>query len=99
MRVVKASISAKGKNSMDIKISNGMRDFNVEIKKEALSYDDIKDNKVSVKVYSMIRNCCAACPIYVLESGKNLEEDNEIADLLKEICNLISEDIKVALIA
>lgn len=94
MRVVKANVSTKGKNSINIKINNGMRDFIVEIKKENISFENIENNNVEVKVYSMIRNCCASCPIYVLESGKSIEEDNEISQLLKDIITKIGREMK-----
>ena len=42
----------------------------------------------------MIRNCCAASPLYVLESNKSKGEDLEIEKLLEEIIELIGEDIK-----
>lgn len=94
MRVVKASISTKGKDSINIKINNGMRDFIVDIKKESILFEDIENNNVEVKVYSMIRNCCASCPVYVLESGKSIEEDNEISQLLKDIISKIETEMK-----
>lgn len=94
MRVAKASISTKGKDSINIKINNGMRDFIVEIKKENILFEDIENNNVEVKVYSMIRNCCASCPVYVLESGKSIEEDNEISQLLKDIISKIGVEMK-----
>lgn len=94
VRVVKANVSTKGKDSINIKINNGMRDFIVEIKKENISFENIENNNVEVKVYSMIRNCCASCPIYVLESGKSIEEDNEISQLLKDIITKIGTEMK-----
>lgn len=94
MRVVKASISTKSKDEINLKMNNGMRDFIVQIKKENILFEDIENNNVEVKVYSMIRNCCASCPIYVLESGKNFEEDAEVGQLLKDIINIIGEEMK-----
>lgn len=94
MRVIKASISTKSKDEINLKINNGMRDFIVQIKKENILFQDIENNNVEVKVYSMIRNCCASCPIYVLESGKNVEEDAEVGQLLKDIINIIGEEMK-----
>lgn len=94
MRVVKASISTKGKDSINIKINNGMRDFIVDIKKESILFEDIENNNIEVKVYSMIRNCCASCPVYVLESGKSIEEDKEISELLKDIISKIGTEMK-----
>lgn len=94
MRVVKAEISATSKNTADIKISNGMREFIVSIKKDNLKIEDIESNDVEVKVYSMVRNCCAACPIYVLESGKNEKDDEEIRLLLMDIMRLVGENLR-----
>lgn len=92
MRVAKADISTKSKNEINIKINNGMRDFMVQIKKENIQLEDIIKSDIEVKVYSMIRNCCASCPVYVLESGKNIEEDAEIDQLLRDILNKIEKE-------
>lgn len=94
MRVSKASISTKSKDLINIKINNGIRDFIVEIKKENIKMEDIECNDVQVKVYSMIRNCCASCPIYVLESGKSEADDKEIKGLLKDIIIKLGQEMK-----
>lgn len=94
MRVVNAKIIANRNDGIDIKFSNGMREFIASLDKSENTFEDIKNNKVNVKVYSMIRNCCGASPIYVLESGKSKDEDLEIAELLSIFIELIEEDIK-----
>ena len=94
MRVVGPKIIANRNDGIDIKFSNGMREFIASLDKSENTFEDIKNNKVNVKVYSMIRNCCAASPIYVLESGKSKDEDLEIAELLSIFIELIEEDIK-----
>lgn len=94
MRVVNAKIIANRVNEIDIKFSNGMRDFVANIKKDKITLEDIKNNTVNVKVYSMIRNCCAASPIYVLESNKSKEGDIEISELLVRLLDIIGNDIK-----
>lgn len=94
MRVVSAKIIANRNDGMDIKFSNGMREFVAALEKNEITFEDIKNNEVNVKVYSMIRNCCSAAPLYVLESGKSKEEDLEIEKLLAIIIKLIGKDIK-----
>ena len=91
MRVVSGKVALVSKNEVNIKINNGHRDFMVEIHKDSITIDDIISGDVNVKVYSMIRNCCASCPKYVLESGMNEKDDNEINQLLKDIVALINE--------
>lgn len=98
MRVKEAKFSAKRKDGIDIKIFNGRREFIVSIDKKDLTYNDIENNNIYVKVYSMIRNCCAACPIIVLETGKKPEDDAEIEQLIKDIISLAKDEIKEALL-
>lgn len=94
MRVVNAKIIASRNDGIDIKFSNGMREFVAALEKSAIAFEDIENNEVNVKVYSMIRNCCSAAPLYVLESGKNEDEDLEIKELLDLFIKLIGKDIK-----
>lgn len=94
MRVVNRKIIANRNEGIDIKFSNGMREFVAGIEKTANTFEDIKSNNVNVKVYSMIRNCCAASPIYVLESHKSEAEDLEITELLNKFLELIGKEIK-----
>ncbi|MGL5086773.1 MAG: hypothetical protein ACRC68_13815 [Clostridium sp.] len=94
MRVVEAKIIANRNDSIDIKFSNGMREFIASIEKENIKFENIVNNEVNVKVYSMIRNCCGASPLYILESFKSEEDDLEIADLLARFIELMRNDIK-----
>lgn len=91
MRVKSGAIINKSKKEINIKINNGHRDFMVELLKDDIDLDNLKDKDIKVRVYSMIRNCCAACPKYVLESGKNEEDDKEIEKLVEDISSLIEE--------
>lgn len=89
MVIKSAVVVNKNKKEIDVKVTNGHREFMVEISKENISFDNIKDKDVNVRVYSLIRTCCASCPKYVLESGKNEKDDEEIAQLINDICELI----------
>lgn len=93
MRVIKAEVIAKRQSGIDIKFSNGIRDFIAAIDKENLQIEDIKNHDVFVKVYSMFRNCCNAYPTNVLESGTSKEDDEEIKDLLDRILELLDYNI------
>lgn len=92
MRVVKAEVIATRKKGIDIKFSNGMRDFIASIDKENLTIENIKSNQCYVKVFSMIRNCCAAYPASVLETGMNKSDDEEIKQLLNDLVEKIGEE-------
>ena len=94
MRVVNPKIVANRDNELDIKFSNGMREFIATLNRPDIKFDDIKNNEVDVKVYAMIRNCCTASPLYVLESGKNEEGNLEIEKLITVFIKLIGEEIK-----
>lgn len=94
MRVVSAKVIANRNDGIDIKFSNGMREFVAGIEKSENTFQDMKNNKVNVKVYSMIRNCCAASPVFVLESHKSEAEHQEVAELLTRFIELIGNDIK-----
>ncbi|MGL5354499.1 MAG: hypothetical protein ACRDA5_14460 [Clostridium sp.] len=94
MRVVNPKIVAIRENGIDIKFSNGMREFIASLEKSNIKFENIANNEVKVKVYSMIRNCCGAAPLYVLESFKSEEDDLEIAELLSKFIELIENDIK-----
>ncbi|MPQ44032.1 hypothetical protein [Clostridium tarantellae] len=99
MRIVKAELKAVRKLGIDIKLSNGMRQFIMSIDKKNLSMDDLLnyDENMEIKVHSMVRNCCAACPIVVLEKGKNEADDNELKEIIRKIIELDGENIKKAL--
>lgn len=92
MRVVKAEVIANRKKGIDIKFSNGMRDFIASIDKEELTIEDIRNSECYVKVFSMIRNCCAAYPANVLETGINESDDKEIKELLNDLVKKIGEE-------
>lgn len=94
MRVINPKIIANRNNELDIKFSNGMREFIATLNKANIKFDHIKNNEVYVKVYAMIRNCCTASPLYVLESGKNKEDDLEIKELITIFIELIGEEIE-----
>lgn len=94
MRVVEPKVIASRKDGIDIKFSNGIREFIASLEKDNITFEDIENYKARVKVYSMIRNCCAASPLYVLESYKSNEDDLEIEALLTRFVELIGNDIK-----
>lgn len=94
MKVLNPQLKAIRNSGIDIKISNGFREFMVSFDKEDLTYEDLLNYNVNTKVYSMIRNCCAAIPLTVLETGKSEEEDNEISELIDTILEEIGEEIK-----
>ena len=91
MRVVSGKVALVIKNEVNITISNGHREFMVEIHKKVITIEDIEAGQVDVNVYSMIRNFCASCPKYVLESGVNKEDDQEIKAMLSDIVQMINE--------
>lgn len=93
MRAVNAKVIARRQNGVDVKFSNGMRDFIASIDKENLTIEDIKNYSVNVKVYSIIRNCCNAYPANVLESGTSESDDEEIKDLLDKIVDMVGYTI------
>ncbi|GIM29384.1 hypothetical protein CPJCM30710_20500 [Clostridium polyendosporum] len=94
MRVLNPQLKAVRKLGIDIKISNGFREFMVSFDKEGLTYADLLSYNVNTKVYSMIRNCCAAIPLTVLETGRSEEEDKEINELIDKILEEIGEEIR-----
>lgn len=96
MRVTKAELRNIRSSGADIKISNGMRDFMITIDKSELSYNDIINysNDMKITVHSMIRNCCAACPVTVLEKGKNEADDKELKEVLLKVVEIIGDDLK-----
>ena len=94
MRVVSAKVIASTNDRIDIKFSNGIREFIATLEKKEIGFEDIKQNEVNVKVYSMIRNCCSASPLYILESFKSKDDDLEIVEMLARFIELIGEDIK-----
>ncbi|AYE34786.1 hypothetical protein [Clostridium septicum] len=93
MRAVNAKVIARRQNGVDVKFSNGMRDFIASIDKENLTIEDIKNYSVNVKVYSIIRNCCNAYPANVLELGTSKSDDEEIKDLLDKIVDMVGYTI------
>lgn len=98
MKVIKAEVKNIRDSGLDIEINNGLRDFMVTIDKENLTYDELinyyNNSKIKIKVYSMIRNCCAAYPVVVLEKDKNKEEDKELIDVMKNILDIIGKELK-----
>lgn len=96
MRVTKAELRNVRSSGADIKISNGIREFMITIDKKDLSFNDIINycDDTKITVHSMIRNCCAACPVTVLEKGKNEADDNELKEVLYKVVEIIGEDLK-----
>ncbi|GAB6169274.1 hypothetical protein JCM1393_17340 [Clostridium carnis] len=94
MRVIKANVAAKRDHGLDIKFTNGMREFIASIDGENLTLEKIKTNNVKVSVYSMSRNCCAAYPVSVLKSGENKDDDKEIKELLETFIIMIGKEIE-----
>lgn len=91
MRVVNPKVVGKRESGIDIKFSNGMREFICEINKPKIKLEDIVNDSVEVRVYSFIRNCCAAAPMYVLESGLNETDDSEIKQLLNDLMVVLKD--------
>lgn len=94
MKAVKAEIVAKRYSGLDIKFSNGVRDFVINIDKKKLTYDEFKNIDMNARVYTLVRNCCSAKPIALFETGKTEQEFLEIKELIESIDELISDELK-----
>lgn len=96
MKVVKAEVKNIRNSGLDIKMNNGLRDFMITIDKDNLTYNELinYDDKVKIQVHSMIRNCCAACPVVVLEKGKSKQDDEELKDVMDKILDIVGQELK-----
>lgn len=101
MRIVSATFEKvmknKEKKEILLKVSNGMKKFNVTISKEDLSYNDIKKHDVEFKAVYFERNCCSIFPMVILENDVNEESDKEVGEAIDKLIELVGDDIEKSL--
>ena len=101
MRIVNATFQKVMKNNKKkevlLKVSNGMKKFNVTISKEDLSFDDIKKHDVDFKAVYLERNCCSTFPMVILENGVNEESDKEVGEAIDKLIELVGAAIEKSL--
>lgn len=101
MRIVSATFEKvmknKDKKEVLLKISNGIKKFNVTMGKENLTFDDIKNHNVDFKAVYFERNCCSIFPMVILESGINKENDKEVEEAIDKLIELLGDDIEKSL--
>ncbi|MGL4452919.1 MAG: hypothetical protein ACRCTZ_17280 [Sarcina sp.] len=98
MIAVSAEIVAKRFSGIDLKISNGVREFGVNIDKKKLSYEEFKNIDMEVRVYTLIRNCCSGKPLALFQTGRSEKDNAEIKELIESIDSLICEKLKEILL-
>lgn len=101
MRIVSATFEKvmknKEKKEVLLKVSNGIKKFNVTIGKEDLTFDDIKNYDVEFKAVYLERNCCSIFPMVILENGVNAENDDEVREAIDRLLELVGDEIKKSL--
>lgn len=97
MRVISSEIRSIRKTGVDFKISNGIRQFAVSVDKDNITFDDIKNYNVHVKVYVLAANCCKTIPMTIIESGKSPEDEKDIKEILEALIKNHEDELTLKL--
>lgn len=91
----------KGETNIHLDVHNGFNRVNLSISGQYISIKELQNymnylDKIAIKGVFYARNCCKNSPIVILDSN-NKEDIEEIDELIKDVLDLVGDDIKLKL--